>query len=303
MRGLEDLSRRMTYLGKVSDDRNVNGKLKSMHSALKNSYQAEWIILNEKTDYEKKVRCLINPDKLKDDYDKKIISIDFEHGVKEGQVFYWPRTNTRWMILLQNYEEEAYFRGNIQRCDYEVNVNDNKYWVYLRGPVETTMQWRQKHQDEKNDLNYSLLMYITKNEETLEYFTRHRIFKFEGHRWQVAATDKYGQPGYIQVYLDEYYDNEMEDQMIVPEIKTFEKDEKYIDGPQEVDIYSQKNKYFIKNATDGKFVVNSDKVKITKSDKDSCVIEVLTSKADKFILTYQRDGEEDINLEVRIKSF
>mgnify|MGYP000692775098 CR=1 FL=1 len=72
-----------------------------------------------------------NPDKLKEDYDQKEISIKFEDGLKEGQTFCWTRTNTHWMVYLQRYEEKAYFRAQIRRCDYQLF---DKYWIYLRSP-------------------------------------------------------------------------------------------------------------------------------------------------------------------------
>jgi len=56
------MSTRINYLGGKSADCRLNkGKLKSMLSSQQNSYQAEWITLNNN----KKWRCLINPDKLK----------------------------------------------------------------------------------------------------------------------------------------------------------------------------------------------------------------------------------------------
>ena len=96
------MKKRMQYAGGDADGRNVKGKLKSMLGALKNSYQAEWVTLNE-YDEENKAswRCLINPDKLKEDYDQKEISIEFESGLKEGDVFLWDRTNTHWIVYLQ----------------------------------------------------------------------------------------------------------------------------------------------------------------------------------------------------------
>jgi hypothetical protein len=36
---------------------------------------------------DKEVRALINPNQLKQDYDDKIISIDFEYGYSVGDVF------------------------------------------------------------------------------------------------------------------------------------------------------------------------------------------------------------------------
>jgi hypothetical protein len=45
-------------------------------------------------------RALINPDKLKMDYDDKIISIGFESGFKPGDIFEWLNTGSHWIIKL-----------------------------------------------------------------------------------------------------------------------------------------------------------------------------------------------------------
>ena len=302
MRGLDMMKTRIVFLGEGADERLVEGKLRSMHAALENSYQAEWVIFNKGTSHKRKFKALINPDKLKDDYDKKIISIDFEAGAKIGDVFYWERTNTYWMITLQHYEEEAYFRGSIQRCDYQLDINGHKYWIYLRGPVETTTQWRQKHKIEMNDLNYSLLMYIVKNEETLEFFSRHQIVNFNGHRWKVAAIDKYSSNGYIQVYLDEYFDNEFEETTGIEEEVIIDNGVPYIDGPQNVTALDCSIVYQIKNISNGEFVVNSDKVKIVKTDMNTCVIDITSGKSGSFDIIYKVDGILQAAMKVKISS-
>ena len=302
MRGLDMMKTRIGFLGEGADERLVEGKLRSMHAALENSYQAEWVIFNKGTSHKRKFKALINPDKLKDDYDKKIISIDFEAGAKIGDVFYWERTNTYWMITLQHYEEEAYFRGSIQRCDYQLDINGHKYWIYLRGPVETTTQWRQKHKIEMNDLNYSLLMYIVKNEETLEFFSRHQIVNFNGHRWKVTATDKYSSNGYIQVYLDEYFDNEFEETSEIEEEVIIDNGVPYIDGHQNVTALDCSIVYQIKNISNGEFVVNSDKVKIVKTDMNTCVIDITSGKSGSFDIIYKVDGILQAAMKVKISS-
>ena len=107
MSGLDNLNKRLNYRGNNQQNRMISGKLASLKRALLYSYQAATAILEDGREF----RCLINPDKLKDDYDKKIISADFCLGLKEGDVFYWERTKTHWMVTLQHLEEEAYFRA------------------------------------------------------------------------------------------------------------------------------------------------------------------------------------------------
>ena len=53
----------------------------------------------------------------------------------------------------------------------------------------------------------------------------------------------------------------------------------------------------------GEFVVNSNKVKITKMDKTSCLIDILTTKASSFELLYNVNGETKARLNIIIKSF
>ena len=305
MRGLDMMKTRIGFLGEGADERLVEGKLRSMHAALENSYQAEWVIFNKGTSHKRKFKALINPDKLKDDYDKKIISIDFEAGAKIGDVFYWERTNTYWMITLQHYEEEAYFRGSIQRCDYQLDINGHKYWIYLRGPVETTIQWRQKHQLNFNDLNYSLIMYIVKNEETVNFLKRHQVVTFDNHRWKVVATDIYSNLGYMQVYLDEYFDNDLEPVQNTIDLEESEiiidREEPYIEGPTEVNVYDRKVSFLIKNAEAGEFVVNSNKVKIDKMDSSLCRLNILAEKGN-FDILYQVEGNIVATLTVKINS-
>ena len=67
---------------------------------------------------------LINPDKNKADYDDKIVSVGFEHDFHCGDVFEWFRTESYWLIYLQDLDEVAYFRGEIRRCDYTINWLD-----------------------------------------------------------------------------------------------------------------------------------------------------------------------------------
>ena len=291
---------RIQYAGGVIDNRVDKSKLHSMQMALQNSYQAEWITLNDN-----KYRCLINPDKLKEDYDQKVISIEHSAGMKEGDVFYWDRTDTHWLVYLQQHSESAYFRAQIRRCNYEIEVNNHKYWVYLRGPVETALVWRQKHNIEFNDLNYSLLIYVTKNEETLDFFKRFQILKIDGHRWRVAATDIFSQGSIIEVYLEEFFDNSLEDEQIKKEPIIFGEEEPYIDGPQFVEPYQTEIKYSLVNNLNatGAFLVSSKKVKIVNSDNNSCIINIISGKAGEFKIIYREEGKEDLELNVTIESF
>ena len=73
-------------------------------------------------------------------------NVRFKSQVKPGDVFEWYRTHTYWLITLQDVDEIAYFRGEIRRCDYQINWlddegNELKTFAAIRGPVETKINF------------------------------------------------------------------------------------------------------------------------------------------------------------------
>ena len=309
---------RAAYTGyDAADGRNVTGKYKSFAAALKNSYQAEWITLDKGTPQERRWRCLINASRLTEQFDKKVISIDFESGIEEGTVFWWDRTNRYWLVNLQQHTEEAYFRGIINRADYTIDIDDVPYWVSVRGPVETTTVWNQKHGINWNDLNYSMVIQIKKDSRTVHYFSRHNVVKMklmytdaeteepieEWHNWKVVATDKYSGEKTMDVYLKEWYDNEAEDAMIQPEEEVPDLMTPHIEGPAQVNVFDENLSYSIVGYSKGTFVVNSNKVKIISSTDNSCVLNILSSKSMDFTLTFTSDDGNIIEKVINVRSF
>ena len=318
MSGLDNMKARAGYLGYDSaDGRNVKGKYNSFAAALKDSYQAEWITLNKGSQDERRWRCLINPSRLTEQFDKKVISIDFESGMTEGTVFWLDRTNRYWIVDLQQHTEEAYFRGTITRADYTIDVDDHPYWVSVRGPVETTTIWNQKHGITWNDLNYSMVIKIAKDSRTVPYFSRHNVIKMamyypdaetgeqleEWHNWKVVATDKYSEERTMEVYLDEWYDNTPEDNMVKPEEEIPDLMTPHIAGPAECKVYDENLSYSIVGINSGKFVVNSSKVKIINSTSNSCVLNILSGKSFSFNLSFVGNDGTTVDKVITVKSF
>ena len=191
-------------------DRMVKDKLRSLHRALLYSYQTAWIKKDgvEDADY---VRALINPDKVKFDYDEKIVSVEYEHGFGPGDTFEWKNTGTHWIILKQEMTEVAYFRGNIRRCQ-ELLITDPEtgdkvsIWAAVRGPVETKLNTIQKAGLVANVPNMTLQLYIPKTEQNMRLFERYVTFEFGGRFWQVTAPDTISTPGIIEIPAVEDYE-------------------------------------------------------------------------------------------------
>lgn len=299
MSGLDRMKARAGYTGY---DRNDNiltrEKADSFHLALTRAYQAEWIHFNNR-----KYRCLINPQKYNEDYDQKEISIDFEAGMRDGDVFYWDRAESHWMVYLHNVSEKAYFRAKILKCNFEVEVDGTKYPATLkRGPIETSLQWRQKHQREFNDMNYSLVLYVPKDEITNEFFKRFRVIEFEGQNWRVATVNRYSIEGLIELHLEEYYNNEFKEPPIEEEDNSEDLDRDiFIAGPHTVRPFDSNISYAIIGLENGRFEINSPKVKVIKSDSHFCILEIVSGTSGVFVIKYITDDAE-VEQQVDIRS-
>ena len=207
--------------GYHQQERMIKDKRRSLDKATLYSYQAADVrdinakILNT-------YRALINPNKLKQDYDDKIVSVGFESRFQPGTVFEWVGTHTYWLVYLQDLTELAYFRGDIRKCSYEIAWKDDdgehKTYAAIRGPVETKINFIQKHGISVYEPNYSLNILMPKNEETLKYFTRYSKFYLQNDPvqknkicWRVEAVDWISMPGVLEINAVEYYSNKVED--------------------------------------------------------------------------------------------
>ena len=220
--GIKDQSMRLrVHGGNRQQERMIRDKRRSLDHAVWNSYQAAEVVRNE-AELKMPVRALINPNKLKQDYDDKIISVGYEYGFKCGDVFEWLGTHTHWLVYLQDLTELAYFRGDIRKCSYEISWEDEdgKHSTYaaVRGPVETKINFIQKHQISVDTPNHSLNILMPLNDETVKYFKRYSKFYLQNDHpsaeqvcWRVEAIDWISTPGILEVAAVEYYANKTED--------------------------------------------------------------------------------------------
>ena len=206
--------------GNLQQNRMIKDKRRSLDRALVYSYQGADVRKIDSTsdDY---VRALINPNKLKQDYDDKIISVGYEHHFECGDIFEWKGTETYWLIYLQDLTELAYFRGDIRKCSHQINWEDEngKHSTYaaIRGPVETKINYIQKHLISVDTPNYSLNILLPKTADTLSYFQRYNKFYLADDElkvcWRIEAIDWLSMPGVLEINAVEYYANEFEDNL------------------------------------------------------------------------------------------
>lgn len=229
IQGVSVLAKHLYQMGgRTQQERMIRDKRRSLDKAVLYSYQGAFVKkffpleeeVTEELREQPPVRALINPDKVKQDYDDKIISIGYEHGYQPGDVFEWVNTDSYWLIYLQDKTELAYFRGEIRRCRYTIQFQDedgNQHMTYaaVRGPVETKINYIQKNGISVDRPNHSLNILLPANKYNLDYFNRYSKFYLLEDRkkicWRVEAIDWISTPGILQINAVEYYVNEFED--------------------------------------------------------------------------------------------
>ena len=300
--GIRNMANRLNYHGGFNQqDRMIAGKEWSLGFALKYSYQAAKI---KRIAEKENIPALINPNKLKQDYDDKILSVGLEYGFKPGDVFEWANTGTKWLIYLQDLTELAYFRGDIRKCSYEVSWKDENEeiqttYLAIRGPVETRINYIQKEGISVDLPNLSLNMLMPKNEATLKYFKRYAKFYLKGLAagdvntcWRVEATDSISMPGILEINAVEYYSNETVDDtkngivdgLVVEPVKP---EKSLIDGEGFIKPKISYN-YIYRGKENGNWeIINSNKLPI-KAEIDGKKITIKWEKtfSGEFILKY-----------------
>lgn len=328
-------------------------KLRSMKRALHDSYQSAVIVFDKDDRNEGNgfhFRCLINHDKLKVDYEDKILSIPFrevpveyennpylqdkffdtgtpgefyksngqlvtdEYGnttvyrVRPGDTFQWISgndgymPNSYWIIFLQYSEETAYFRGQIRKADDEIQVipieEDGSqgspiiYHGWTVGPNEDEAIWNVKKGVVWNDLYYTKLLYITKDETTTQFFKRFERVVINGQTWEVqgyndnyGTTSKNSQGGLIRVALKETYTSTNQ---VIEELRKKEQEVNLqIIGPKEIQSYDVV-KYYVPQGTEDTWnvPVNAPVSIVSRTEKEIKLKVKNVSEIITFILTY-----------------
>ena len=317
---LNTLNMRLNYRGGDIDGRMNKDKLHSLRKSIQSSYQSATIYLPDEEnpeDYTRMFRCLINPDKTKEDYNNMILSIPYEdiqlnkkpteeetitQGlvptlIRPGQTFYWKKNNSYWIIYMQHLEERAYFRAEIRKCEKETIINGRAYKIYFRGPTETTIQWGQKSNTVWNDLNYSAVIFITKDENTSEYIKRFAILEIGDETWEVVARNDVSGDGIIEVALKETYTDTFPDpKPVEPE------DNRLIKGDNLVYPYDIKTYTIDIENPMGTWYVSNKRAVIREQNSTSATVEIVTGKSGTFDLIYEQEGQEDIVQPIIIQS-
>ena len=336
MSAMDSLRQRINYAGGQNQEHRMNSdKLRSLRKALLYSYQAQTAILSDNREF----RCLINHDKLKEDYDDKIISIPYDDiclnaektgektsegyqhiGMKVGDVFTWKETDTKWIVIQEILEENAYFRGTIRKAEDEIVIDGNTYYGYLGKWSKDTL-WHTKGLNSWSEMGYEVVLYITRNEETEDYFHRFKKVTINDRLWEVQMVNDITSETMLIIYLKETFKNEFaETESSDDETPSGDDDQSSDD-----DLYPSDDDDIETAAIIGKDVVypfdktsytlgdeilsggvwlidNEKKARIISQTDTTVYIYIVSAKSGAFNLIYRKENSEDIVKSITIAS-
>jgi hypothetical protein len=122
----------MTYYNKYVKRVNYNSrealKDRAFSRRLEKDYNRETVY--KENDKESPISAIIQTSQLSARYDYKKISLPLSTNIKTGDILYWERDNTNWLIYLQRNTEKNYFLGEMREANCFISWKDkygNKY--------------------------------------------------------------------------------------------------------------------------------------------------------------------------------
>ena len=325
MLALNNLEKRLNYNGGIEQRARMDSdKLRSLKRALLYSYQAQTAILKDNREF----RCLINHDKLKEDYDDKIISIPYDDiclnaedffdwdidtiqhiGMQVGDVFTWKETDTKWIVIQEILEENAYFRATIRKAEDEIIINGKSYYGYL-GKWTKGELWHTKQLRSWSEMGYEVVLYITRDETTENYFHRFQKLEISGRLWEVQMVNDITSDTMLIIYLKETFRNEFENYTETESEENNNTDDENNNVEEDMITIIGLDKcypfdtlqYSIEGASNGNWILSNNKAKIKASTDTTVTITITTAKSGLIDLIYKRENEEDIVKTITIQS-
>lgn len=325
MSSLNNLKTRINYAGGANQENRMNAdKLRSLKKALLYSYQGQTAILTDGREF----RCLINHDKLKEDYDDKVISIPYkdiclnrekiydkthegeeEIGMKVGDTFTWKETSTRWIVIQEILEENAYFRATIRKAEDEVIIDGKTYYGYL-GKWTKGELWHTKSSTSWSEMGYEVVLYLTRDETTEKFFHRFQKVNIRDRVWEVQMVNDITSDTMLIIYLKETFLNEfdpVENTTAETGDSTHTADITPEDGAAAIigsnELYPfDKATYTIQNAENGVWSLSNAKGRIESQSSDKVDITIVTAKSGTIDLIYNIENGDTIVKTITIKS-
>lgn len=219
----------------IPKDKLVKEKIKTFEIALQKSYNREKVTdLNNNNTFLSLIVGINTQPKT----EKKSFSTLVRNGCSLGDVLYWEKVDSHWIITDYSETEgmmeiekpdgttytDGIFQGYIEEALYNIKWQDKNsgaiysQWVCSTGPLQTALSEGVKNNIMYDNPNFSITLKIPKNTEGIDILKRYKEIIIEGIRWQIEAYDDITYRGMIILHLGERIINkEMDsDELIKP---------------------------------------------------------------------------------------
>lgn len=179
-------------------------KINSFKTALQKAYNRE-LVVNLRTKEE--FMSLINKIDTTPSIDKKSFSTLDEHDCRLGDVLYWERRNSHWLITEMEETEKGIFQAFIEYAKVDLKWIDKETgkiyqtWACAKGPEETTIVNGVKNTIFYDTLNTSLYLKLSASADGIKLLKRYKMIMCFDKKWRVEVQDEITKDGIITLQL------------------------------------------------------------------------------------------------------
>jgi hypothetical protein len=195
--------KRLATYDAISLDKLVEDKMKTFKIALQRGYNRELVSNKEGTQF----LCLISGINTQPKIEKKSFSTLLDNACAVGDILYWERNGSRWLITDQEETEKSIFQGYISEASYQLKwVNSTtgenfSEWACVKGPEETIITDGVKNSIQYDEPNQSLYLMMPKNSAGMELLDRYFEIFVGNRKWEIQAIDNYTYKNLVTLQL------------------------------------------------------------------------------------------------------
>lgn len=280
MNSLELMSMRLKYNGGKRDiDRVDWQKNKDLEKALTYSDKSEFVQVGDN-----KFQVLIDGSKYSfNTFDEKEIQTVKKNKLKIGDILYWFRTKSYWIVLEQDLEETAVFKGAVRKCNYlDIIYNDTPLKGAFFNIKNSELTKVQIEDSMIIDVLSDYAQLVLPADELTSKIKRYDKLKIGKRVWEVQSINNVTYESIISIYLKETYEDFIEE----TSNETIEINGVYIDGEKEISPYREYTYKIVGNFEGDWAISENPYIKILNKSETEITIEWDYSKKGSFILSY-----------------
>lgn len=198
---------RLNTSTKIPQEKLIADKVKTFKRALNSSYNAETVYNQNNSDFLALISGT-NSQKLQDN-ERKIFSTLLDNECAVGDIIFWERDNSRWMITEQTTTEKAVFQGFINKINHQLEWKDlNTGTIYKQWVVAETSAEKTIEDGVKNSITYdlfsdSLFIMMPKKTKGVELLKRYDEIIIGGKKWIIEVVDNISNTNILKLYVKE----------------------------------------------------------------------------------------------------